>query len=351
MNRKDFLSVAVPGGLALGVLGAGASASVGDFSGKMEERARLSTKIPRFLTAGDTIGITVPAGYIRREDVLPAVAEMESWGFKVALGDTVGKKDFTFGGTDAERLADFQRMLDDPSIAAIMCARGGYGAVRIIDQLDFTQFKRHPKWVIGFSDITVFHCHFNRQLGVASIHSKMCNSFPSDPAKASALQVDTIQSIRKALTGVQMVYEAPASADNRNGTATGELVGGNLSILQNLAGSVSQLQTRNKILFVEDTGEYLYSIDRMFWNLKRAGMLDHLAGLLVGGFKVKPDDSDDPFGQTIQEIVLSKVQGYSFPVAFDFPVGHQVNNFALRCGMRYRLEVGTSGTILTSIAD
>ncbi|MCX2574350.1 S66 peptidase family protein [Pedobacter sandarakinus] len=306
----------------------------------------LTFKIPPYLQPGDTIGITSPAGYITLAQIQSSVIEMERWGFKVKIGETIGKKDFTYGGTDDERLKDFQSMLDDPNITAIMCARGGYGFVRIIDRLNFENFARRPKWIIGFSDITVLHCHLSANHHVASIHSKMCNSFPDDWENADQTQMETILSIKNALTGTALGYNAPPNINNRTGKSSGILVGGNLSIIETLAGSVSDLDTAHKILFIEDTGEYLYSIDRMLWNLKRSGKLSNLKGLIVGGFKVKPDDVGEEFGKDIYEIVNEKVQDYQYPVAFDFPVGHQRNNFALRCGTAHSLLVDESGTKL-----
>jgi len=260
-------------------------------------------------------------------------------GFNIKIGDTVGKKDFTFGGTDAERLSDLQQMLDDKTIKAILFARGGYGGVRLVDQLNFKKFDRDPKWIIGFSDATVFHSHLNKKYRVASIHSKMCNSFPSDWNTAEPAQKETIESINKCLKGEKMRYVFTPNVKNRTGLAVGELVGGNLKTLESLAGSASDISTKDKILFVEDTGEYLYSIDRMFWNLKRSGKLEKLKGLIIGGFKVKPDDPNEVFGKTLEDIVLEKVSEYSYPVCFDFPVGHQKNNFALKCGALHTLGV------------
>ncbi len=179
---------------------------------------------------------------------------MKSWGFNVKVGDTVGKRDFTFGGSDVDRAADFQQMMDDPGVQAIMCARGGYGFVRIVDRLDFSRLANKPKWIIGFSDITVLHGHLNRNYGIASIHSKMCNSFPDDWAKAEPVQMETILSIKKALSGETMKYTIGPSDFNKQGAATGVLVGGNLKTIETLAGSKSDLQTDGKILFVEDTG-------------------------------------------------------------------------------------------------
>lgn len=306
--------------------------------------------IPPYLKQGDTVGITSPAGYTTLKDIQPAVDQIQSWGFKIKIGDTIGKRDFTFGGTDDERSADFQQMINDSSVKAILCARGGYGFVRIIDRIDFSKLKQHPKWLIGFSDITVLHSHLNRQVGIASIHSKMCNSFPEDWSKAEPIQIETIYSIRDALKGIKMKYTSTPNEKNRNGIAEGLLVGGNLKTIESLTGSKSDIKTAGKILFVEDTGEYMYSIDRMFWNLKRSGKLDHLAGLIVGGFKVKADDDpNDTFGKTIQEIVLEKIKDCSYPVCFDFPVGHQKNNFALKCGVKHKLSVTTAQCTLTEL--
>jgi muramoyltetrapeptide carboxypeptidase len=358
MNRKHFISSLVTAGLAVSAPAAmaasvGSAAAGGTDGSAVGGDSALSgerrTTVPPYLRPGDRIGISCPAGFISREEVQPSVDLMQSWGFQVVIGRTVGAKDFTYGGTDEERCADFQQMLDDPGIAAIMCARGGYGAVRIIDLLDFSTFRKKPKWIIGFSDITVFHCHLNRQFRMASLHSKMCNSFPSDWTKAEPIQIETILSIRQALTGQALRYSAPAVKENRKGLTEGILVGGNLSLLETLAGTDSDLDTKGKILFVEDTGEYLYSLDRMFWNLKRTGKLEHLAGLLIGGFKLKPDEPGEEFGKTVIEIVMEKVSAYKYPVCFDFPVGHQRNNFALRFGTMHKLKVSDAGSTLTTL--
>lgn len=331
MKRKDFLSSIIPLGATLGAVAKGKTI--------LTEDPDAPATLPPYLKKGDVIGITCPAGYITKEDIQPAVNKLKEWGFEIKTGDTVGKKDFTFGGNDAERLNDFQQLLDDHSVKAIMCARGGYGAVRIIDELDFKKMNKHPKWIIGFSDVTVIHSHLNRNFRIASIHSKMCNSFPSDWSKAEPVQIESIESIRKCLTGEKMHYLFSPAANNKTGLVDGELVGGNLKTLESLAGSKSDIGTRDKILFVEDTGEYLYSIDRMFWNLKRTGKLAHLKGLIIGGFKPKKDDDGEEFGKTLEEIVLEKVTEYNYPVCFDFPVGHQKNNMALKCGVLHRLAV------------
>ncbi len=303
--------------------------------------------IPPYLKKGDRIGITSPSGYMTKEEIKPAVQLIESWGYRVIIGNTIGKRDFTFGGNDEERASDFQRMLDDSHIKAIMCARGGYGAVRIIDKLKWDRFKSRPKWIIGFSDATVFHAHVNCDLNIASIHSKMCNSFPDDWNKAEPIQVETILSIKKALSGEKLSYTTKSNARNKHGSGTGLLIGGNIRTLESLAGSRTDINTDGKILFVEDTGEYMYSIDRMFWNLKRSGKLSKLKGLIIGGFKVKEDEDGDEFGKTLEDVVLEKVKHYDYPVCFDFPVGHQKNNFALKCGVRHTLVVHETNCTLT----
>jgi muramoyltetrapeptide carboxypeptidase len=342
MNRKHFLSTLIPAAAVLSSAKAWATTPSTDKAGKR-------SLIPPYLKPGDLIGITSPAGYIKMEEVIPSVDLMKSWGFGVEIGKTIGTRDFTFGGTDAERALDFQQMLDNPAVKAIMCARGGYGFVRIIDQIDFSKFRKHPKWIIGFSDITVLHCHLSRNYGVASIHSKMCNSFPTDWLAADPMQIETILSIKDALTGETTQYNAPFVPSNRAGRAEAELIGGNLRTIENMAGSVSELEADGKILFIEDTGEALYSIDRMFWNLKRSGKLSRLKGLVIGGFKLKSDAEGDAFGKNIYEIVMEKVKEYDYPVCFDFPVGHQKNNYALRCGVKHLMSVEADGSFLRSI--
>ncbi|RFM34188.1 S66 peptidase family protein [Chitinophaga silvisoli] len=341
MNRKHFLS-----SLAITSLGLSAFSHLPAPIAEDEN----FTILPPYLKPGDTIGITCPAGHITQEEIMPAIRTMQSWGFKIRVGSTVGKSDFSFGGTDAERLQDLQAMLDDPSIQAIMCARGGYGSARIIDQVNFNNFRQHPKWVIGFSDITVLHCHINRLFGIASLHSKMCNSFPDDFAKAESVVQETILSIQQALTGKPMQYLTPADPNNRTGTGKGVLIGGNLSMLASVLGTNSEINTIGKILFVEEVSEYLYTIDRYFNSLQRAHKLDNLAGLVIGGFnRLKPDDPGEEFGRTVFDIVKEKVKDFSFPVCFNFPVGHQKGNYALKCGVMHQLEVQNNRVSLKEI--
>ena len=340
MNRKDFLSAAVPLVVVTSAFGV-----------VNKHSSSLSSKIPPYLKKGDLIGITCPSGHISIEECQSAVNKMQEWGFNIRLGATVGAKDFTFAGTDEERAVDLQKMLDDPLVKAIMLGRGGYGAVRIIDKINFKKFQSKPKWVIGFSDATVLHCHINQNFGIATIHSKMCNSFPDDFSKADITQVLSIDSIRQCLAGGKMSYKAPFNVQNRVGNASGSLIGGNLSLIDNLCGSQSNINTSGKILFVEDVGEYLYKIDGMMWNLKRSGKLNALKGLIVGGFRVKADDPGEEFGKTIEEIVMEKVKEYNYPVCFDFPVGHIKENYALKCGVKHEMKVEASGTSLNEIRN
>ena|SRR5437868_4343541 len=252
MDRKKFLATVTSAAVPLAALSK---------TGKVVEKINKTTfedektvTIPPYLKAGNTIGITCPAGFITQQDIQSAVNKLKEWGFQVKVGDTVGKKDFTFGGTDEERRKDFQQMIDDNTISAILCARGGYGAIRIIDDLDFKKMKK-LKWIIGFSDITVIHAELNRNHRIASIHSKMCNSFPDDWTKAEQVQIDSIESIKKCLTGEKMNYLFAVNPNNRIGMVDGELIGGNLKTLESMAGTKTDISTKNKILFVEDTEE------------------------------------------------------------------------------------------------
>jgi muramoyltetrapeptide carboxypeptidase len=305
--------------------------------------------IPPYLKAGDTIALTSSAGFITEEEIQPAKLLMESWGFKILVGSTIGKRDFTFGGTDAERLADLQSLLDNRNVQAIMCARGGYGVNRILDQLNLSRFMQHPKWVIGFSDITALHLHLLKHAKVASIHSKMCNSFPKEWSAAEPIVQETILSIRQALNGSVLSYRSLPDMHNRKGKADGMITGGNLAIIISMMGTASEIQTDGRILFLEEVGEYLYSIDRMMTTLQRAGKLANLKGLVVGGFnRIKTDDPGEEFGRSFQEIILSKVKNYNYPVCFGFPVGHQKDNFAIRHGMVHQLVVDEKGAGLVS---
>lgn len=340
MQRKSFLQLA-----GLGLL------PLSGFSTSNNSRRHYRIAVPTYLQKGDTIGIVCPSGYSTMEDIQSSITQIESWGYKIRIGNTVGKRDNTFGGTDEDRRADFQLMLDDDTIKAILCATGGYGAVRIIDLIDFKSFKKNPKWVIGFSDITVLHSHIHQVYHTATLHSKMSGSFPKDWSTADAIQIETINSIKKALEGEKIMYPIVPNFNNKIGKAEGILVGGNLKILENMSGSVSSIDTVGKILFVEDVGEPLYNIDRMFCNLNRSGKLNQLKALIVGSFtNIKPDNLDSPFGRDIYQIIKERTAGFDYPICFDFPVGHQKNNFALKCGIKHRLDVQNDAVSFNEIS-
>lgn len=291
-------------------------------------------KIPSYLKKGNTIGIVCPAGFMPLKNTIVCQQTLQQWGFGVKLGKTVGNKHQYFSGTDEERLADMQAMLDDENIHAILCGRGGYGCTRIIDQLNWKKFKKHPKWIIGFSDVTVFHNFLFTKLRTASLHAPMANAF-----NHGGSEKQYVLSLKKALTGKKNSYTIPANPMNRNGNATGILLGGNLSLLAHQTGTISDINTKGAILFIEDVGEYLYNIDRMLLQLSRAGKLSNLAGLIVGGF-TDMKDTTTPFGKTVEEVIQERVAAYSFPVCFSFPVSHEEENVALKVGVIYQLKVG-----------
>lgn len=338
MNRKKFIQTSLP------------LAAIPALNGLPKIAPHpVRQLIPPYLKEGSVIGITCPSGHISHEEIQPAVCRMRDWGFHIRVGSTVGLQEFTRAGSDAQRATDMQAMLDDPEIEAIMLGRGGYGAIRIIDRLNFENFRKRPKWIIGFSDATVFHMHINSRLGLPTIHSKMCNSFPENPFDAFPEQADSIDAIRRCLLGEPMTYAAPTLQQNRPGAAEALLTGGNLSVIQIVSDSISDLDGDGKILFLEDVGEYLYRLDGMLWNLKRSGKLDRLKGLIIGAFRIKPDDPGDEFGKSLHEIVMEKVAAYNYPVCFDFPVGHVYVNYALKCGIPHRLEVQEHSAALRSL--
>lgn len=298
---------------------------------------------PSYLQKGSTIGITCPAGYVSLERVAYSIKVLESWGFNVVVGKTVGSEHFYFSGNDEARLNDLQNMLDDPNIDAILMGRGGYGMSRIIDDLNFDQFIKRPKWICGFSDITVLHNHLHTLAGIPTMHSPMCGAFTSGSENSGH-----ILNFKAAIFGEELKYAFPASSFNRAGNAEGILTGGNLAMLAHLSGSVSEVDTNAKILFIEDIGEHLYNIDRLLLNLKRAGKLDNIKALLVGSF-TDNQDTERPFGQTVEEIIWDKVAEYDYPVAFNFPCGHQDINYTLTLGMKHRLDVNEYGRELVLV--
>ena len=301
-------------------------------------------KIPPYLKKGDTIGITCPAGYMAKEKAQSCIETLQSWGYQVMVGKTLGSNSKNyFSGKDEQRLNELQAMLDDDSIHAILCGRGGYGVSRIIDQLDFTKFKKKPKWIIGFSDITVLHCHLNSKLNIASLHAPMAAAFNDGGYKNIY-----IKSLQNALIGKKNNYVVKPHRYNKPGVAQGELVGGNLALLVNMIGTKSDIITKNKILFIEDIGEYIYSIDRMMYQLKRSGKLDNLAGLIIGEFSdIK--DTERPFGKTVYAAINDIIAEYNYPVCFDFTVGHGKKNVALKVGVNYQLAISNKQVKLLEI--
>lgn len=290
------------------------------------------------LKPGDRVALAAPARHVSPQEMAPALAELSSWGLDVVAPEGLYAEEGQLAGSDEHRATLMQSLLDNPSIRAILCARGGYGTVRIIDRLDFTGFCASPKWLVGYSDVTVLHSHIHRHCGLPTLHATMPINFGLQPT-------DATRSLHDALFGDALEYCWPATTHNRQGEACAPVVGGNLSILYSLLGSRSQVDTRGKILLIEDLDEYLYHIDRMMQALRRSGMLDNLAGLVVGGLTDMHDNSV-PFGRTAEQIVREAVDDYDYPVAFGAPFGHLGSvNQALRLGVTTRLSVGDTTTI------
>ncbi len=285
---------------------------------------------PKYLQKNDTVAIVSTARKISFEEIKPAIDLLKKWGLNIVVGETIGLKENQFAGSDLQRTDDFQQMLDDKKISAIWCARGGYGTTRVIDNLDFSKFKNSPKWIIGYSDITVLHnCLHN--LGFESIHATMPIDIPRNTT-------ESLISLKYSLFGKQINYSINSSYKNKLGNAKGKLVGGNLSILYSLLGSKSSINTKDKILFIEDLDEYLYHIDRMMLNLKRNDYFKNLKGLIIGGM-TDMHDNEIPFGKNSKEIILDITSEYKFPLVFDFPAGHLDDNRALIFGRNLNLKV------------
>jgi muramoyltetrapeptide carboxypeptidase len=294
---------------------------------------------PPFLEPGQRVVLVSTARKISAAEVEFAVQTLTAWGLSVELGESIGAASHQFAGGDDLRRRDLQRQLDNPHIRAIFCARGGYGTARLVDELDFRRFAEAPKWVVGFSDITVLHCHLLR-LGYQSIHGVMPVLFGQADGEVA------LASLRAALHGQPTTYGAEPYPLNRPGTAAGELVGGNLSLLHTITGTPSQASFAGRILFLEDLDEYLYHIDRMLLHLHRSGQLAGLAGLVVGHFSQMRDNAV-PFGQTAYEIINHYAERHSFPVGYGFAVGHEADNRALVVGRPAMLHVGPTGSRLS----
>jgi len=294
--------------------------------------------IPQKLKVGDKIGLISTARKISLEELNPAILILESWGLKVVLGANLFSTDNQFSGTIQQRSDDLQSMIDNDTIKAILCARGGYGTVQIIDNIDFSKLKNNPKWIIGYSDITVLHSYLNN-LGIASLHASMPINFETNTN-------ESLTSLKNSLFGIEKSIECKVHPFNRFGKIKAEIVGGNLSILYSLLGSDSDIDTDDKILFIEDLDEYLYHIDRMLMNLKRNGKFAKLKGLIVGGMS-DMNDNDTPYGKTAEEIISEHTKGYDFPICFGFPAGHLEDNRTIRFGLISVLEITENGVSLS----
>jgi muramoyltetrapeptide carboxypeptidase len=294
---------------------------------------------PTKIQQGDTVGLLALACKVDFEVLKPAIELMENvWGLKVILGESLTSEYHQFAGTDKVRAEDFQTMLDNPEIKVIFSFRGGYGSSRLLDTINFTGFQKHPKWVVGFSDITAVHCHIHT-LNIESLHATMPKLFLQEGGEES------LESLRKILFGENLNYKIEPHQMNRLGVGEGQLVGGNLALLSHVIGSKSDIDYDGKILFLEDVNEYLYNIDRMMIQLKRSGKLKNLSGLIVGSFS-DCQDNQVPFGKTANEIIEEAVADYDYPVCYGFPVGHEVDNWAMPCGRAVNLLVEEYGVSL-----
>ena len=295
--------------------------------------------IPPKLKVGDKISIISTARKISLQEITPAINILESWGLEVILAKNIFKENNQFAGTIEQRSAALQDIIDNEDIKAILCARGGYGSIQIIDNIDFSSLQKNPKWLVGFSDVTVLHSHLNN-LGFATLHAAMPINFATNTDKS-------MESLKNVLFGDEKHIECKMHPFNKYGKVEAEIVGGNLSILYSLLGSPSDINTDWKILLIEDLDEYLYHIDRMIMNLKRNGKLDNLKGMIVGGMS-DMNDNDIPFGETAEEIILKHTKDYDFPICFGFPAGHLNDNRAIKFGVKSKLEITAKKVILSS---
>lgn len=282
---------------------------------------------PPELRKGDTIAIVAPARSVSEEDMEPAIQILNQWGLQVITGKNLFNRYHQFSGTDQERASDFQQMLDDERIKAILCARGGYGTMRTLQQLSFEKFINHPKWIIGFSDITVLHSYINHSLGIKTLHAQMADNFPKNGKGNQSLKLLKDTLFGRTLT---LSWDTEEEASHKT-EVTGQLTGGNLSVLYSLSATPFDISTNGKILFLEDVDEYLYHVDRMMMNFKLSGKLEHIKGLVIGGM-TEMNDNKVPFGKTAYEIIRDVTEDYDFPRFFDCPSGHINNNFPLIMG-------------------
>jgi muramoyltetrapeptide carboxypeptidase len=291
-------------------------------------------KNPPYLHPGDKIAIVCPAGYMPSQKATSCIKTLKKWGYTVVKGKTLGGKSKNyFSGSPEERLADFQHHLNDPSVKAILCGRGGYGTTHLLDKIDWKQYKKNPKWIIGFSDITILHTYLQHKLKIASIHGPMANAFNDD----DGINRYTL-SLKDTFEGKPVQYNCLPHKLNRTGKSKAPIVGGNLSLLAHSIGTNAELESDGKILFIEDIGEQLYNVERMLLQLKRAGKLKKLKGLIVGGFSQKKD-TERPFGKELYQIINDITEEYKYPVCYGFPISHDKENVAIAIGSIYKLEI------------
>ena len=303
--------------------------------GSVNAQETMNLVTPPYLKPGDTVAIVAPSGILknRQKEVQQAVDLLKSWDLHAVVGEHVFSQDNHFAGTDEQRYEDFQKAMDNSSVSAIWCARGGYGTVRILDKLEFSKFKENPKWLIGYSDITALHNEFHNE-GFESIHALMCTSLTNDLNDIST----SIESYKKALFGESLQYDLEGSTYNRVGEITAPLVGGNLTMLHTMLGSKTSIDTSGKILFIEEIGEYKYHIDRMLQSLKRAGYFDNCAGLLVGDIS-KMRKNTTLWGSSVEQLILDALSDYNFPICFNMPAGHEKDNRAMILGRTVKMTV------------
>ncbi len=293
---------------------------------------------PPYLQPNDKVALVATARKISAEEIAFALETIKKWGLQPVLGKNIFEIENQFAGSDAQRAEDLQQAVNDDTVKAILIARGGYGTVRIVDDINYSKLKTNPKWVIGYSDVTVLHSHIHTHTGISTLHATMPINFSKNP--------EAVESLRACLFGDPISYSFEANNLNKGGEAEGVLIGGNLSLLYALSGTSSDIDTAGKILFLEDLDEYLYHIDRMMLNLKRSGKLKNLKALIIGGF-TEMKDNTVPFGKTVEEIISDAVKEHDFPVAFNFSGGHVDRNLALYFGKKIRLQVNSSHSSLT----